>query len=110
MFYNIKILFFVIVYLMSMLLYCFIGKQLALAGIMPGFILGSLIIFGGIVVSCFIASLVLLLLFKYSYLTCCRIFKKEKSGFSVFSKNFWIIFTGLIYLIILIVFLKVTEY
>ncbi|MDR0820290.1 MAG: hypothetical protein LBN19_02035 [Endomicrobium sp.] len=110
MFYNVKVLFFVIVYLMSMLLYYFISKQFALAGIMLGFILGSLVVFGVIVVSCFIVSLILSLLVKYSYLACCRIFKMEKAGFSAFSKNFWIIFTGLIYLIILIVFLKVTEY
>lgn len=110
MFYNIRALFFVIVYLMSMLLCYFVGKQLILAGITLGFILGSLMIFVGIVVFCFIASLVFLLLFKCSYMVCCRIFKKEKTNFSVFSKSFWIIFTGLIYLIMLIVFLKVTEY
>jgi hypothetical protein len=110
MFCNIKVLFFTIVYLMSMLLYCFVGKQLVLVGIMSGFILGSLMVFGIVVVSCFIVSLILSFLFKYSYLACCCIFKIEKAGFSAVSKSFWIIFTGLIYLIMLILLLKVTEY
>ncbi|OEG71407.1 hypothetical protein ATZ36_14915 [Candidatus Endomicrobiellum trichonymphae] len=110
MFCNIKLLFFIIVYLMNMLLYYFIGKQLVLAGIMSRFILGSFVIFGIIVVSCFIVSLILSFLFKYSYMACCWIFKIEKAGFSAFSRNFWIIFTGLIYFIMLIIFLKVTEY
>jgi hypothetical protein len=39
---------------MSMLLYYFISKQLALATIALSFIFGSFMIFGGIVVSCFI--------------------------------------------------------
>jgi hypothetical protein len=87
MFYNVKMLFFVIVYLMSMLLYYFVGKQLILAGKALDFILGSLMIFGGIVVSCFIASLILLLLFKYSYLTCCfGYLKRRKLAFLYFQK------------------------
>jgi hypothetical protein len=110
MFCNIKVLFFIIVYLMSMLLYCFFGKQLLLVGIVPGFALGSIVTFGIIVVSCFVVSLVLSFLFKCSYMACCLIFKIEKAGLSAFSRSFWIIFTGLIYLMILIIFLKVTEY
>jgi lysylphosphatidylglycerol synthetase-like protein (DUF2156 family) len=95
---------------MSTLLYCFIGGQLALVGITFSFILGSLVVFGGVIVSCFIASLVLLLLFKYSHLTFRWVFKKKKVGSSVFSKNLWIIFTGLVYLTILIIFFKIVEY
>jgi hypothetical protein len=105
-----KALFFIIVYLMSMLLYCFAGKQLLHLGIASGFILGSSVIFGVIVVSCFIVSLILSFLFKYSYLVCCLIFKIEEPNFSAFSGNFWMVFTGLVYLIVLIIFLKITEY
>jgi hypothetical protein len=95
---------------MSMLLYCLVSKQLLLAGVMSGFISGSLIIFGILVISCFVVSLALALLFKYSCLACCWLFKIEEAGFSSFSRSFWMIFTGLIYLIILIIFLKVTDY
>jgi len=105
-----KVLFFIIVYLMSMLLCCFIGKQFALLGTLSSFLLGSLVIFCSIIVSCFLVALMLLLLFKYSYLACCRMFKIEETGLFAFSRSFWIIFTGFVYLVMFIIFLKFTGY
>ncbi|MDR3256900.1 MAG: hypothetical protein LBT18_04585 [Endomicrobium sp.] len=108
MFYNKKLLFFVIVYAMSALLYYFVNKQLMLTGVMSGFVFGSLVIYGAVVIFCFIMSLILSLLVKYSYTVGYWIFKIRQKA--ILSKVFWIIFTGLIYLVIFIIFLKATEY
>ena len=108
MFYNYKLLFFTILYVLSAVLYYFINQQLILTGIMSGFVLGSAAIFLIISAVCFLLATVIALLLRYCYAAVCKIFKLSRQEILV--KTFWYIFTGLSYAAVFIIFIKMTEY
>jgi hypothetical protein len=108
MFYNKKLLFFIVTYLMSLILFYFIDEYLALTNIFSGFILGSFILYALVILLCFVMSFICLILFKYSRELIYSIFKLHRKA--LLGKFFWNTFTGFTYALILIIFLKVTEY
>jgi hypothetical protein len=104
MFYNKKYLFFIIAYLMNLVLCFFINSRFAFAGIDFNLILGSVIIYGIILIFCFVAALTSLCSVKFFR----RIFKLKTNNFV--AKFLWNVFAGFVYLLMLITFIKVTEY
>jgi hypothetical protein len=104
MFYNKKYLFFIIAYLMNLILCFFVNTYLSFSGINLNLILGSAIIYGVILIFCFVAAWISL----YSFKVFSRIFKLKIKNFA--TKFLWTVFTGFVYLFIFITFIKVTEY
>ncbi|MCL2145229.1 MAG: hypothetical protein FWH43_07055 [Endomicrobia bacterium] len=108
MFYNYKTVFFVILYGLCAGLYYFINLQVILTGFMSGFLLGSAVIYGVIVLISFIIAILTSLVSKYCYLAGCGLFK-IKPG-QMLPRTFWMIFTVLSYAAVFIIFLKMIEY
>ncbi|MCL2484739.1 MAG: hypothetical protein FWF00_04415 [Endomicrobia bacterium] len=108
MFYNKKWLFLIILYAMSMALYYFIDKQLILTGFMSGVLIGSIIIFALIAITCFLIALIVSIIARVSYIAGCGLFKVSPK--EMLAKTFWTIFTVLSYAAVFIVFLKMIEY
>jgi hypothetical protein len=104
MFYNNKYLFFIIAYLMNLILCFFVNTHFSFSGINLNLIVGSVIIYGIILIFCFVAALILLYLFKF--FSC--IFKLKTKNFA--THFLWTVFTGFVYSFIFIIFIKVTEY
>jgi hypothetical protein len=104
MFYNKKYLFFIIAYLMSFVLCFFIYKQFPFAIIDVNLTLFSLIVYTSILIFSFGIAMVLLYLFKFFKHT----FKVKNNNIAT---NFlWDVFTGIVYLSMSIIFIKVTQY
>ncbi len=108
MFYNCKLVFLIILYAFSAVLYYFINQQLVLTGIMSGFMLGSAVIFLIIVTVCSLIACLIALLLKYCYAAVCKLLKFDRQGMLI--KIFWYIFTVLTYAAVFIIFLKMIEY
>lgn len=108
MFYNCKLIFLIILYALSAVLYYFINQQLILTGIMSGFLLGSAVIFFVIAAVCFLIAVLTALLLKYCYAAVCKIFKFDRHEMLI--KTFWYVFTGLSYAAVFIIFVKMIEY
>ncbi|MDR3306775.1 MAG: hypothetical protein LBS61_03815 [Endomicrobium sp.] len=104
MFYNKKYLFFIIAYLMNLVLCFFINSHFIFSGIDFNLILGSVIIYGIILIFCFVDALTLLYSVKFFR----WIFKLKTNNFA--TKFLWNVFAGLVYLLMVIIFIKVTEY
>ncbi|MCL1971693.1 MAG: hypothetical protein FWG57_01740 [Endomicrobia bacterium] len=108
MFYNYKIVFFLILYGMCAALYHFINKQVILMGLMSGFLLGSAIVYGLIIIASFIAALLIAFVSKYCYLAGCGICRIKPK--QMLPQTFWMIFTVLSYAAVFIIFLKMIKY
>jgi hypothetical protein len=103
MFHIKKYLFFLISYLMISILSFFIYKQFSFSGIDINLILGSVIIYVSILICslcCAIVLLYLLKLFKYVF----------KSKSKIATNFLWNVFTGTVYLVIFIIFIKGMQY
>ncbi|MDR1695556.1 MAG: hypothetical protein LBR69_02845 [Endomicrobium sp.] len=108
MFYNKKLVFIAVLYLMSAALHYFVAKQLVLTGIMSGFFTGSLVIFALIAAVCFLAAVIISFLIKITYAASCGIFKKPAKR--KLAEIFWIVFTVLSYAAVFFIFFKMIEY
>jgi hypothetical protein len=108
MFYSKKYLFFIVVAVMVISLYSFIDNFFELVGINFNFILGFFTLFFAILFSCFLFSLTVFMLFKYVYKLTLFILKKRSKDLNL--KILWHCFTYFTYIVIFIIFLKVTEY
>ena len=108
MFYNLKIVFFIILYFMSLILAYFIDKQIMLTGKLENPFICALIIWGVVI---FVSALVVLLfhfILKKMINLFLKIFKKEEinnNGFFV-----WLNFTLLSYIIVFIIFAFSIKY
>ena len=108
MFYNYKIVFFLILYGMCAVLYFFINRQVILTGFMSGFMLGSAIIYGLIILASFITAFLIAFVSKYCYMAGCGIFRIKPKD--MLTQTFWMIFTVASYAAVFIIFLKMIEY
>jgi hypothetical protein len=79
-----------------------------LTGFIAGFLLGSLILYGVIILISFLTSLLAALFSKYCYIVGCGICK-IKPG-QMLPQTCWTIFTILSYAAAFIIFLKMIEY
>lgn len=108
MFYNYKPIFFIILYAMCAALYYFVNKQVVLTGFMSGFLLGSALLYGAILLISFLMSLLAFFISKYCYVAGCGIFKIKPK--QMLPLTFWMIFTILSYAAVFTIFLKMIEY
>jgi hypothetical protein len=108
MFYNYKIIFFALLYGLCAGLYFFINQQIILTGFMSGFLLGSAIVYGLIILAAFIIALLIAIVSKYFYLAGCGICKIKPR--QMLPQTCWLIFTVLSYAAVFIIFLKMIEY
>lgn len=108
MFYNYKIIFFMILYGLCAVLYFFINQQIILTGFMSGFLMGSAIIYGLVILVSFLIALLISLVSKYCYLAGCGICKIQPKR--MLPQTCWMIFTVLSYASVFIIFLKMIEY
>lgn len=108
MFYNRKYVFFAVLYCMCACLYFFINKQIILTGFMSGFLLGSFIVYGAVVVFSFLAALLVFFASKYCYAAGCGICRAKPKRIQ--PRICWTVFTILSYAAVFIIFLKMIEY
>lgn len=108
MFFNKKWLFFMLLYIMSVILYYFINKQLILTGIMSGYLLGSAAVFAVIVAVCFLVAMIISIITKYLYNAGCSLCKVQPKAMLI--STCWWIFTFLCYAVVFVIFLKMIEY
>lgn len=108
MFYNLKILFFTILYLMSLILVYFIDKQIMLTGIFKNPFIFALIIWSVIILLSAGTVFLLLFILKKTINLFLKLFKKEEinnNGFFV-----WLSFTLLSYVAVFIIFVFSIKY
>ncbi|MDR0617513.1 MAG: hypothetical protein LBG23_01900 [Endomicrobium sp.] len=108
MFYSKKYLFFIVAALIVISLYSFIDNFFELVEIHFNFILGFFTFYFAILFSCFLVSLIVFMLFKYVYKLTLFILKKKNKDLNL--KVWWYCFTYFTYIVIFIIFLKVTQY
>ncbi|MDR2616877.1 MAG: hypothetical protein LBC22_03580 [Endomicrobium sp.] len=108
MFYSKKYLFFLVTGVIVISLYSFTDNFFELVGIKFNFILGFFTFYFTILFSCFLVSLTVFMLFKYVYKLTLFILKKRNKDLNL--KILWHCFTYFTYIVIFIIFLKVTEY
>jgi hypothetical protein len=109
MFYNKKYLFFITAAIMIFVIYSFIDNFFRLVNINFNFILGFLLFYGGIILTCFLLSLAILTVYKCIYrLILFTILRKRNKIFNF--KILWYCFTYVTYIIIFVIFFKATQY
>ncbi len=102
MFYNLKILFFIILFIFSCILFYFINQQILLIGIFENFFFSSTLIFISTIITSYIITFIIIKISNFIPL-----YIKNKSN-----KNFisWLIFTIISYIIVFIAFAFATSY
>jgi hypothetical protein len=108
MFYNKKYLFFIISAMMVVVIYSFVDNFFSLVNINFNFILGFFTFYIGIIFSSFLVSLVIFTAYKYIYKLNFFILRKRNKTLNF--KILWHCFTYITYIMIFIVFFKVTQY
>lgn len=108
MFYNIKLLFFAIVYGISLILCYFIDKQLVLAGKFENPFILAFVIFCAVILLSAVIVFLLHFIFKKIINLFLKLFKKDEvnnNGFLV-----WLNFTLLSYILLFIIFAYSIQY
>jgi hypothetical protein len=93
---------------MCAVLYFFVNKQLILTGFMSGFLLGSAILYGVVILVSFFMALLAAFISKYCYAAGCGICKIKPK--QMLPQTCWTVFTALSYAAVFIIFLKMIEY
>ncbi len=108
MFYNFKLLFFIIVYCISLILCYFIDKQLVLPGNLQNPFILALVIFCAVILLSVIIVFLLHFVFKKIINLFLKLFKKDEinnNGFLV-----WLNFTLISYILLFIIFAYSIQY
>lgn len=102
MFYDMKFLFFIIIYIFSYVLYYFIKQQILLVGIFDNMFFSTGIIFVAIILSSYILSFIIMKIYNFL-----PVYIKNKSN-----KNFilWLLFTVISYITVFVIFAVATSY